>query len=76
MGYRHTKDEILAGALDVAFVDGLSQLTFGRVARHLGISDRVVVYYFPTKDDLISEVLVAIGRGKLEDGEVHSSSNR
>jgi AcrR family transcriptional regulator len=61
MGHRHTKDEILAGALEAAFVEGLSQLTFGRVAKRLGISDRIVVYYFPTKDDLIGEVLFAIG---------------
>jgi AcrR family transcriptional regulator len=39
----------------------LSQLTFGRLAKRLGISDRVIVYYFPTKDDLISEVIVAMG---------------
>ncbi len=61
MGHRHTKDEILAGALAVAFADGLSQLTFGRVAKQMGISDRIVVYYFPTKDDLVGEVLLAMG---------------
>jgi AcrR family transcriptional regulator len=61
MGYRHTKEEILDGALTVAFDDGLSQLTYGRVARQLGISDRVVVYYFPSKEDLVSEVLVGVG---------------
>ena len=61
MGYRHTKEEILDGALAVAFDDGLSQLTYGRVARQLGISDRVVVYYFPSKEDLVAEVLVGIG---------------
>src|SRR5664280_505202 len=61
MGYRHTKDEIREGALAVAFADGLSQLTYGRVAKHLGVSDRVVVYYFPSKDDLVGEVLVAVG---------------
>lgn len=61
MGYRHTRDEILAGALETAFADGLSRLTFGRVARRLGTSDRVVVYYFPSKDDLVGEVLVAMG---------------
>lgn len=61
MGYRHTREEILAGALAVAFDDGLSRLTFGRVAKHLGISDRVVVYYFPTKDELVGEVLGAVG---------------
>ena len=61
MGYRHTKDEILDGAVGAAFDDGLSQLTFGRLAKRLGISDRVVVYYFPTKDDLVKEVLLALG---------------
>ena len=61
MGHRHTKEEILSGALAAAFDDGLSQLTFGRIAKRLGISDRIVVYYFPTKDDLIEEVLFAMG---------------
>ena len=69
MGYRHTKGEILDGALAVAFDDGLSQLTYGRVAKQLGISDRVVVYYFPSKEDLVGEVLVSVGvqlQGALE----------
>ena len=61
MGHKHTKADILEGALAAAFDDGLSQLTFGRVAKRLGISDRIVVYYFPTKDDLIGEVLCAMG---------------
>ena len=61
MGHKHTKSDILDGALSAAFDDGLSQLTFGRLAKRLGISDRVVVYYFPTKDALISEVIVAMG---------------
>ena len=61
MGHKHTKAEILEGALGAAFDDGLSQLTFGRLAKRLGISDRIVVYYFPTKDELIAEVLYAMG---------------
>lgn len=61
MGYRHTKQEILDGALAAALDDGLSQLTFGRVAKRLGINDRTVVYYFPTKDDLITEVVMSMG---------------
>lgn len=61
MGHKHTKAEILDGALAAAFEDGLSQLTFGRLAKRLGISDRIIVYYFPTKDDLIGEVLYAMG---------------
>lgn len=61
MGYRHTKEEILDEAVAVAVDDGLSKLTFGRLAKRMGINDRTVVYYFPTKDDLISEVLLSVG---------------
>lgn len=61
MGHKHAKAEILEGALAAAFDEGLSQLTFGRLGKRLGISDRIVVYYFPTKDDLVSEVIVALG---------------
>ena len=61
MGHKHTKEQILEGALATALDDGLSQLTFGRVAKRLGINDRIVVYYFPTKDDLVAEVLISMG---------------
>jgi AcrR family transcriptional regulator len=61
VGHKHTKQEILDGALASAFDDGLSQLTFGRLAKRLGINDRTIVYYFPTKDDLLSEVVIAMG---------------
>ena len=61
MGHKHTREEILDGAVAVAFADGLSRLTFGRVASRLGTSDRIVVYYFPSKNDLISAVLLAVG---------------
>ena len=61
MGPKHTREQMLAGALDVAFDEGLSQLTFGRVAARLGVSDRTVVYYLPTKDDLVTQVLLEVG---------------
>ena len=61
MGHRHTKEEILDGALAAAFEDGLSQLTFGRLAKRLGINDRTIVYYFPNKNDLVSEVIISMG---------------
>ncbi len=61
MGHKHAKEEILAGALATAFDGGLSQLTYGRVAKRLGVNDRIVVYYFPTKGNLVSEVLIAMG---------------
>jgi len=53
--------EILDGALEAALDDGLSQLTFGRLAKRLGISDRTIVYYFPSKEDLVGEVIMAMG---------------
>jgi AcrR family transcriptional regulator len=61
MGHKHTKADILSGAVETAFAGGVSTVSYGRVARHLAISDRIVVYYFPTKADLISEVLMALG---------------
>lgn len=61
MRRRHDKSEILEGALAAAFDDGLSNLTFGRVARRLGINDRTIVYYFPTKADLITDVITSMG---------------
>ena len=61
MGYRHSKEEILEGAIDAVFDGGLNRLTFGSLAKRLGISDRIIVYYLPSKDDLIGEVLAAIG---------------
>ncbi len=61
VGYKHTRDEILVGALETAFEHGFNRLTFGRVASHLDINDRTVVYYFPTKSDLITGVLMAMG---------------
>jgi AcrR family transcriptional regulator len=61
VGHRHSKEQLLAAALEAATDDGLSGLTYGSLARRLGVSDRIVVYYFPTKHDLISEVLLEMG---------------
>jgi AcrR family transcriptional regulator len=66
VGHKYTRGDLLAGAFEVARTDGLSQLTFGRVAKHLGVSDRVLVYYFPTKHDLVTAVIVRMG-GQLQD---------
>ena len=68
MGHRHTKEQLLAAALDAATDEGLSGLTFGRLAKRVGTSDRMLVYYFPTKHDLVHEVLDEMGarlRGAL-----------
>lgn len=61
MGYKHSRDEILEAAVAVARSDGMHALTFQRVAAALGISDRMVVYYFPSKSELVAAVLMALG---------------
>ena len=71
MGHKHSKEQLLGSALEAAMADGLSGLTFGRLAKRLGVSDRMVVYYFPTKHDLISEVLGAVGL-RLQDALAHA----
>ena len=60
MGSKHSREHILAAALDVAATEGLASLAFGRVAQELGIPDRTVVYYFPTKVALLHAVLEAV----------------
>lgn len=62
MGYKHDPDGILAVALELVREDGLGNLSFGRVGERLGISDRTVVYYFPTKDALLRAIVEALGR--------------
>jgi AcrR family transcriptional regulator len=53
VGYRHSAEEIVGAAAAVALEHGMAGLTYRRVAERLGISDRMVVYYLPTKADLV-----------------------
>jgi AcrR family transcriptional regulator len=63
MAYRrHSRDEILRAVVASAMDEGLAALTYGAVARRMGISDRMVVYYFPTKTDLSTAVLGELSR--------------
>lgn len=61
MGYKHSRADILAAATRLAITSGIGSLTFGSVGESLGISDRTVVYYFPTKDDMLTAVIGALG---------------
>lgn len=47
--------------MEIVLTEGVSALSFGRVAKELEISDRMVVYYFPTKADLVTAAVFAIG---------------
>jgi AcrR family transcriptional regulator len=66
VGHKHSRESLLAAAVIVAQDEGLHRLSFGRVATRAGTSDRVVVYYFPTKQALVQGVLEAVGAGLLE----------
>ncbi len=59
MGYKYDKDEILEVAVEASLEDGVASLTYGRLARRMGINDRMIVYYFPSKDALIGAVIEA-----------------
>lgn len=61
MGYRHDREDIIRAGIEVVLRDGLGELSFGKVAKMLDISDRMVVYYFPSKDVLISSVVSEMG---------------
>jgi AcrR family transcriptional regulator len=61
VGYKHSREDLLAAAVRLAETSGIGSLTFGSVGASLGISDRTVVYYFPTKNAMITAVVVALG---------------
>ncbi len=66
MGYKHSREDLLQAAIELATTSGIGSLTFGAVGESLGISDRTVVYYFPTKTDMINAVVGALG-AQLQD---------
>lgn len=61
MGYKHDAEEIVAGGVELVLEEGLSRLSFGRLAARMGMSDRSIVYYFPTKSDLAAAVVAKVG---------------
>ena len=60
MGYRHSSDEIVRAAADATLEHGIGGLTYRRVAERLGTSDRMIVYYLPTKADLVRAAATAL----------------
>lgn len=61
MGYKYNAGDMLDAAIELALSDGLSALSFGRLAKQLGIADRSIVYYFPSKADLVTRTVGEIG---------------
>lgn len=61
-----TRKKILTVAADIARVQGPSALTFDAVARELGISKQAVIYWFRSKEDLVSAVVLPALREETE----------
>jgi AcrR family transcriptional regulator len=51
------RDELLDGAVGWVLDHGLAELSLRPLARSLGTSDRMVLYYFGTKDHLVAAVV-------------------
>ena len=62
MRRRHDRDSLLAGAVAAALDDGLGELSFGRLGKRLGVADRTIVYYFPTKQALLEAVVADLSQ--------------
>ena len=61
VGYKHSLEGILEAAADVALESGIAKLTYASVAARAGVSDRMIVYYLPTKADLVRGAAGTIG---------------
>ena len=51
------KDQLLSGTIDYLLEFGLAGLSLRPLAKKLGTSDRMILYYFETKDALIQEAV-------------------
>ena len=50
--------EILAIARDILAADGLGAVSFDAIARRLGCSKQAILYWYPTKPDLLSAMFL------------------
>lgn len=53
-----TREKILATAQELLAQGGIAALSFDAIARALGVSKQAVLYWFPSKPDLLSEMFV------------------
>lgn len=61
-----TRDRILAAAEGILVTSGAPALSFDTIARALGVSKQAVLYWFPTKTDLLAELFVPWVRDEAE----------
>ena len=60
------RDELLAQVTDYVLREGLIGLTLRPLAEAIGTSDRMLIYHFGTRDELVSDVVVEATRRAIE----------
>lgn len=60
------RQEILSGAIDYVFKNGLSELSIRPMAEALGISHRTLLHHFGSKEEMIARVLAEVRTRQLE----------
>src|ERR1700730_5682996 len=53
----HRREQLLRAALDVIVARGYADTRIADVAEHAGTSPALVIYYFKTRDQLLTEAL-------------------
>jgi AcrR family transcriptional regulator len=60
MRRRHSLDEVRAAAAATLRSVGIAKLTYRAVAERMGTSDRMIVYYLPSKQELVEAALLQL----------------
>ena len=55
-----TRQRILDAALDSFGSRGVDAVSLDEIARHVGVRKQTVLYWFPSKDELVDAVLEAV----------------
>ena len=55
-----TRQRILDAALDLFGARGVDAVSLDEIAREVGVRKQTVLYWFPSKDDLVDAVLEAV----------------
>lgn len=69
MPKQKTSKQILDTARDLLVSDGLAGLSFDAIARKLGLSKQAVLYWFPTKHDLLAAMFLPCLEAEAEVAE-------
>lgn len=66
MSASRTSAQILTIARDILASEGLGAISFDAIARRLGKSKQAVLYWFPTKQDLLAEMFLPCLESEVE----------